>query len=208
MKKYLEAEKFPKYGSISQIINNIEKNKTVLDVGCSEGYVAKHLQNNIVYGIDYNAKALEKAKNFCKDVKVVDLNNLDELDDLFPNVKYDYIVFADVLEHVLYPKEVIKKLKTKLKKGGYIIISLPNVALWRVRLNLLFGKFDYTEYGVLDDTHLKLYTFKTAEKLIKDCDLNLVKILGAANALGYIVHKFKFLRNIFSIQIITISKND
>jgi len=208
-KEYKEPEKYPEFGSIMSIVSEItKKNTLVLDVGCSEGYLAKYLNNSKVYGLDYNEKAVEEARKFCIEAQVIDLNDISKLPKtLFnKNLKYDYIVFADILEHVLDPEEVLRYFKNFLKDDGRIIISLPNVALWRVRFGLLFGNFDYTEYGVLDSTHLHLYTFESVRDLISEADLKIVKIYGAANLMGFLVRKFKFLENILSIQIVSVSE--
>jgi O-antigen biosynthesis protein len=205
-KSYSEAKSFPKYGSISTIISQIPKGSIVLDVGCSDGYLAKHLEDCQVYGIDYNSDALKLAKNFCVKVKQVDLNKVEELDNIFHGIQFDYIVFADVLEHILYPELVLQYMKTKLSSDGYIITSLPNVALWRVRLQLLFGQFNYSDYGVLDNTHLHLYTFKSAKKLLENNGLRIYKTFGAANFLGPTIHYLPFLRTLLSIHIIHKSK--
>lgn len=201
-KSYSEAKSFPKYGSISTIISQIPKGSIVLDVGCSDGYLAKHLEGCQVYGIDYNSDALKLAKNFCVEVRQVDLNKVEELDAIFPGIKFDYIVFADVLEHILYPDIVLQDMKTRLNSNGYMITSLPNVALWRVRLQLLFGIFNYSDYGVLDNTHLHLYTFKSARKLLEENGLRIYKTFGAANLLGSVIYYFPFLRTLLSIHII------
>lgn len=83
---------------------------------------------------------------------------------------------ADVLEHLPHPSSVLKKLKKNLKKEGYFIISVPNVANWSIRFRLLFGKFDYTEYGILDKSHLRFFTRKSLERLIEEVGLKIKKL--------------------------------
>ncbi len=56
-----------------------------------------------------------------------------------------------------------------MKKDGFLIISTSNVAHWSIRLSLLMGKFDYREYGILDNTHLRFFTTETFKKLVADC---------------------------------------
>nr|WP_256369411.1 class I SAM-dependent methyltransferase [Methanococcoides sp. AM1] len=184
-------------------MSEIQQGEIVLDVGCSEGYLAKHIPNNDVWGIDANCQALFKAKETCAEVKLVDLNNL-PINPIFSQ-KFDVIVFGDVLEHLLYPDKVLKHFKQYLKSQGRIIVSLPNIALWRVRLNLLLGKFDYSDYGVMDSTHLHFYTFKTSKDLISSSGYNVIKVQGAANFLGSVVHNASFLRKILSIHIIIVA---
>jgi len=191
-----------KYGSLYTIKNLCGTNKTILDVGCSSGYLGEIMKGNRFYGIDGNIEAAKIAKTKYIDVKIIDLNTIP--DKPVFNEKFDIIIFADVLEHLLYPEQILSHFKSYLKPHGKIIVSLPNIALWRVRFNLLFGKFDYGDYGVLDRTHLHLYTFKSARELLERSGYKVVFECGAANALGFIVRYFKFLRKIFSINIIMV----
>ena len=183
------------------IIDLIEKNKTVLDVGCNEGYIGLHSHNtNVFYGLDYSPDAIEKAKTIYKDVKVMDLNYPEQL--TFIPEKYDVIVFADVLEHLINPKSTLEYFIKYLRENGYIIISLPNVANWQVRLNLLLGRFDYKDNGIMDRTHFHLYTFKSARFLVEDCGLQIIEEKAGASVFGPIIKFVPFLKGILSTGII------
>jgi methionine biosynthesis protein MetW len=74
---------------------------------------------------------------------------------------FDVIVFADVLEHVADPAHILALARGCLRPGGSVIISVPNVAHWTVRLRLLLGRFDYADGGIMDATHLRWFTRKT-----------------------------------------------
>ena len=101
----------------------------------------------------------------------------------------------------------LKHFKKYLKEDGIIIVSLPNVALWRVRLNLIFGKFDYTDYGVMDRTHLHLYTFKTAKELLSNSGFKVTNQLGASYSFGnWINNSLKFFQELFSVHIVSVGK--
>lgn len=211
-KKKYEANILPRWGSLSSIKKLVGKNKTVLDVGCASGYLGELLmkEGNILYGIDGNKEAIETARKKYKGVAWLDLNdtNSDQLESLFNGVIFDVIVFADVLEHLLDPESSLRNLGKLLKPGGKVIVSLPNVALWRVRLNLLFGQFDYTDYGVLDRTHLHLYTFKTGKALIRNSGFQVFSDQGAMNfyPFGILVQIFPFLKKMLGIHIIIEAK--
>ena len=205
IKKYERATKLPAYGSLSTISRFCGAKKEILDVGCASGYLGRVLmdRDNVVYGIDGNAEAVAEAKQIYTEAVCFDLNNLDG-ENFFGGKTFDVIVFADVLEHLLDPQVTLQYFKRFLKPGGYIITSLPNVALWRVRLNLLFGNFNYTDYGVLDRTHLHLYTFASAKKLLSSAGYEVVASRAAMNLLlfGILVDFFPFLRTWLGIHIV------
>ena len=204
-KKYIQdGEKFP-IGSHSTIKKLIGTKKTVLDVGCAGGELGAFCNDNIFYGIDGNAEALKSASKLYEKVELVDLNQIPEK-QIF-ETKFDVIVFADVLEHLLDPEKILKHFKKYLKEDGIIIVSLPNVALWRVRLNLIFGKFDYTDYGVMDRTHLHLYTFKTAKELLSNSGFKVTNQLGASYSFGnWNNNSLKFFQELFSVHIVSVGK--
>lgn len=204
-KRYERSATLPVYGSLGTIRRMVGTDKTVLDVGCASGYLGEILidQGNTVYGIDGNKEAIAEAKSIYTDALCLDLNNLSE-GRIFGDTQFDLIVFADVLEHLLDPQATLEYFKQFLKPGGSIIVSLPNVALWRVRLNLLFGRFNYSDYGVLDRTHLHLYTFFSGQKLLMDAGYQIVSSRAAMNLplFGILVDLFPFLRSLLGIHII------
>lgn len=80
---------------------------------------------------------------------------------------YDTILFLDVLEHLVRPGDVLAAAREWLVPGGVVLVSLPNVAHWRVRLALLRGRFDYADSGLMDRTHLRWFTRRTARDLVE-----------------------------------------
>ena len=84
---------------------------------------------------------------------------------------YDAIVLADVIEHLRAPENVLRGLLPKLSPSGRIVLSVPNVAHWSVRLSLLRGRFRYEETGLLDRTHLRFFTRETLRELIGNVGL-------------------------------------
>jgi methionine biosynthesis protein MetW len=200
MKRYKDPSLPATYGALSKVIAKIPPEAEVLDVGCSEGYLARMLPRNRVWGLDYNPDAVARAKQYCVDASVVDLNS-GVLGVPFGR-KFDVIVFADVLEHLLSPDAVLAHAAQLLKPGGRVVVSLPNVALWRVRMNLLFGAFEYTDYGVLDRTHLHFYTFRSATEFVRTAGYDIERVEGAANLLGPVVHFLPPLRGLLAINIV------
>jgi len=61
-----------------------------------------------------------------------------------------------------------------VEKNGQVIVSVPNIANIHTRLLLMFGKFDYTERGLLDRTHVRFYTRKTARAMLEQAGYRIV----------------------------------
>ena len=163
--------------AISKVYDNIASGSTVLDVGCSTGFLGMHLKNGKncrVVGIENDVAAIRVAKGRLDKVIDFDLEK-DNSSKLKLRREFDYVILADVLEHLCEPEMIVRNFSKFLKPDGKIIISLPNVAHPLVRLNLLLGKWDYTDIGIMDRTHVKFYTHKTAKNLIEKCGL---RILG------------------------------
>jgi 2-polyprenyl-3-methyl-5-hydroxy-6-metoxy-1,4-benzoquinol methylase len=77
------------------------------------------------------------------------------------------VVFGDVLEHLVDPWEALRVARGLLAPGGVAIVSVPNVAAWPVRFGLLAGRFDYADFGLLDRTHLRFFTRRSAHELVQ-----------------------------------------
>ena len=195
------------YGTHSLIAKEIGTNKTVLDVGCNKGYLKQLADDNDFYGIDFNEDDLVEAKNvgYSKVFKI----NLNNYNEFATNTVFDVIVFGDVLEHLMYPSEVLDFfVKQYLKDDGKLIISLPNVANIVVRLNLLLGKFNYTDSGILDKTHFHLYTKKTGASLVEECGLKIVKKKYSSNNFGWIIKMFPLLGGLLGFNLIFICQKE
>ncbi len=95
---------------------------------------------------------------------------------------FDVIVLADVLEHLTDPGETLALVRRCLRAGGSVIISVPNVAHWTVRLRLLLGRFDYADGGIMDATHLRWFTRKSLLALVENAGFK-VAYLGCSAGL-------------------------
>lgn len=81
--------------------------------------------------------------------------------------KYDFIIFADVLEHLSHPREVLLECKKILKESGKILISVPNIAHNSIIIDLCNDKFEYGKTGLLDKTHIHFFTYMTFVQLVE-----------------------------------------
>jgi 2-polyprenyl-3-methyl-5-hydroxy-6-metoxy-1,4-benzoquinol methylase/uncharacterized coiled-coil protein SlyX len=151
------------------IVELVGRDKRVLDVGTSTGYLAKVLVQRgcSVTGIELDLEAARKAEEHCERVIVGDVETLDPYEELGGKL-FDVIVFGDVLEHLKGPLRALLRLRPFLRSEGYVVASIPNVAHGSVRLALLQGKFEYHPQGLLDDTHLRFFTRESVERLFDD----------------------------------------
>ncbi len=85
-----------------------------------------------------------------------------------------------MLEHLPQPEELLARIRTWLRPGGVLVVSLPNVANVTVRASLLFGHLPYAERGILDRTHLRFYTRSTAKSLIEGAGFRVRSISATA----------------------------
>ncbi len=145
--------------SLAKILAFVGNNKQVVDFGCATGYLAKLLaeQGCTTVGVEINPDAAKAAEQFCQRVIVADLD-YDKVEVILGEQKFDVAIFGDVLEHLRDPWQVLKSVKDILNPDGCVIASIPNVAHGSVRLALLEGRFEYTELGLLDNTHLRFFT--------------------------------------------------
>ncbi len=150
---------------------NERRGLRVLDVGCGFATTSEHIQKlgNEVTGIEESAVACDVARTRVARVIQADLQQAQLGEE-----KFDVIIFADVLEHVPWPVGVLRRYVEHLDKNGSVIVSLPNVGLWSVRLSHLAGNWEYEETGVLDRTHLRFFTRKSAKWLLGEAGLTAV----------------------------------
>lgn len=153
----------------------VPKNKKILDVGCATGNMGKYLieqKGATVYGLDISSKAIQQASKVLN--KAVCLN-IEKKSVPFKEL-FDVILFGDVLEHLFDPMNMLKKIKKNLKKNGLIICSIPNIANIEIRLSLLLGNFDYSDFGILDRSHIRFFTLKTIKQMFQQLDYTIEKI--------------------------------
>lgn len=145
--------------SHTQIIDLVGFDKTVLDVGCATGDVARVLNSRgcRVSGVEIDAESAELARPDLEELVITDLDT-SPLSDHFKAGSFDVVIFADVLEHLRDPVAVLRDSLSLLAPDGRVVISIPNVAHGSVRLALLQGRWNYTETGLLDSTHIRFFT--------------------------------------------------
>lgn len=139
---------------------------TVLEVGCGGGnfgYRLKQRGAREVWGVEIVESAGQKARKLLDKVLIGDVA---ALIDQLPEVYFDFIVFNDVLEHMVDPYDVLKRIKSKISPNGVVVSSIPNIRYyWTFRELLVYGEWEYEESGILDSTHLRFFTAKSILKM-------------------------------------------
>jgi 2-polyprenyl-3-methyl-5-hydroxy-6-metoxy-1,4-benzoquinol methylase len=153
----------------TKVLSLVGTEKRVLEVGCASGLQSRILKDELrcaVTGIEVDADAAESARAYCEQLIVGNVETMD-VGQLARAGKYDVVLFADVLEHLLDPLAALTKVAPLLTDDGYIVASIPNVAHESIILDLCHGKFDYETCGLLDNTHNRFFTKKTVYSLFE-----------------------------------------
>jgi 2-polyprenyl-3-methyl-5-hydroxy-6-metoxy-1,4-benzoquinol methylase len=148
--------------------------RSILECGCGFGNLAREIkkrQKCKIYGIELNADAKEKAENIFDKLVIGDLEKI----DLFIyNDKFDCIIYADILEHLIDPWKLLAEHVQYLENQGTVIVSIPNIRNLQLLKKLVFkGEWNYTTHGLLDMTHLRFFTLKSAVKMLHDVGLEI-----------------------------------
>ncbi|MDR3546905.1 MAG: class I SAM-dependent methyltransferase [Candidatus Pacebacteria bacterium] len=156
----------------------------VLDIGCGAGDNARILavRGWSVDGITLSQAEQESARLICSDVWVHDLDTGLPDETAGP---YDVAVLSHVLEHLRNPEALLCRVRKILKPGGKIAVALPNILNWHQRLLFLFGRFEYTDQGIMDITHIRFYTFSSARRMIEACGYNVVRAKASGSILPW-----------------------
>lgn len=146
----------------------------ILDVGAASGVIGRLCKEKqfSLCGIEPDPTYTQYATPYYREWVNDDLDNTP--DDKISN--YQVIICGDVLEHIASPEKSLQRLINLQSSTTVFFISVPNIANVWIRLNLLFGRFNYTERGILDRTHLRFFTRATFLKLLQEVGLELIDI--------------------------------
>lgn len=157
----------------------------ILDVGCGAGDNAALIKSRNsdceVFGITHSATEATRAQAHMAKCWLADIEG--DLPEDLGNQLFDVLVFSHVLEHLRRPDEILARFSRLLHRGGQVLIAVPNILSWRMRVQFLRGDFKYIPGGVLDDTHLRFFTYFTADQcLLAECsDLELIEKVVTGN---------------------------
>lgn len=173
-----------------------EHAKTILEIGCGSGNFSAQLAKEGVetWGVEpFEESANEASQKLTK----VLIGTLDETLKDLPDNYFDAIVLNDVLEHLLEPWDDIVNLKSKLKKEGVLVTSIPNVRYSKNLFKMIFNRdWKYTDDLILDRTHYRFFTKKSIKRMYKDCGYTILSIKGINVTKSFLYFPFAILFNI------------
>lgn len=155
-----------------------ESAKRILDIGCNTGGFGeslKAIRDVEVWGVEPNKIAAAQASGILDNVVVDRFTEETQVPDDF----FDIVVFNDVLEHMVEPWESLRLAKRKLRTGGCVVASIPNILHQSNLLHMLFERdFRYEADGIRDRTHLRFFTRLSAIRLFEECDYKVLRVEG------------------------------
>lgn len=158
----------------------------VLEIGCGAGATLAYLKHaglcHWTGGVELHPEAAARAR---KQVDLLVEGSIERADLPIESGSIDVILCLDVLEHLVDPWHVLTAIQHLLAPGGVIIASIPNVRHASVALPLLFrGRWDYTDSGLLDRTHLRFFTRRTALELFQSTGYSVTRVLSTGTERG------------------------
>lgn len=174
-------------GYFDRINHDILKNipiysKKILEIGCGAGALASKFKETNprceYHGIELSSEAAEFAITN-KRIDRIHIANIEQqnLSSLgYEESSFDTLIYGDVLEHLIDPWSVIEEHQKFIKKNGFIIASIPNIANFSIIYQLLNGKWNYQDEGLLDRTHLRFFTLESIKNLFANAKMNIIKL--------------------------------
>lgn len=159
-----------------------------LDIGCGNGILGKLLQTKegiVLDGLDPALPETNFPRHCYRNAYQASIEEFIEHHDIS---QYDWFIFADVIEHLPYPDEILSLLTAQAKSDATFLISTPNIAHFSIRTSLMYGNFQYTTSGILESTHLRFFTFSTLKEILSSSGLSIKSNL--------ILNQFTFPSNI------------
>ncbi len=173
------------------IANSIQREKSILDVGCGNGELMKFIYENIskkIRGLEISKDNVQKCIK--KGLTVIEGNAEMDLQQ-FPSNSFDYVILSQTLQAFLNPEKVISDL---LRIGKTSIVTIPNFGFWKVRFNLLFkGTMPVTKTlpnEWYNTPNLHMCSIKDFVNFCNDRKINLFKSLALSNNKVSSINKF------------------
>jgi SAM-dependent methyltransferase len=156
----------------------------LLEIGCGNGKTASLARAEgkcgWCCGVELcEAPALEARKRLDE----VIIGNVEHVELNLPPAAFDILIMSEVLEHLVNPGAVLRKLRRFLRPGAIVLAGSPNVCHHSVLRMLLAGRWECQSKGIMDATHLRWFTAQSYRALFEDAGY-IVDHIGPANPLS------------------------
>jgi 2-polyprenyl-3-methyl-5-hydroxy-6-metoxy-1,4-benzoquinol methylase len=163
-----------RYGQISRRVAALAPGR-MLDVGCGDGRLAREIKRVlpgvVIHGCDLSPSALSRAEGVDRQY-TVDLN-VDRL--LEADHSLDMVVASEVIEHLVEPARAVAECRRVLKPGGHVLITVPNVAFWRFRVQAVRGQVPEV---TADERHLHSFNAASLTRLLTSAGFDITVMTG------------------------------
>ncbi|CAM3609593.1 MULTISPECIES: glycosyltransferase [Paenibacillus] len=187
MIKYDQQIDLSMHNSVSIILKNVSANSKVLEFGPSTGYMTRYMKEKLncsVYCVELDQESAEISRKYSEKMIIGDLDHIDWYIQL-QDEQFDHIIFSDVLEHLRDPWKVLSRAVSLLKDDGTALTSIPNIAHNAIIMELIQGRFEYRNTGLLDNTHIRFFTKKSVLELLHGSGLYPIRWLGTVMLPSY-----------------------
>jgi len=165
---------------LALLSDRVQAGEKVLEVDCGPGVLAKKMKDKgaDVMATDLSAVAVRRAQEKGIPAQQVDI---DTANLPFADASFDVVVSNSAIEHRFFHERSFDECARVLKSGGRFIVCLPNMAHWKCRLWVLFGRFPYVQHSPTDSMHLRFFTVREAKRLCQARGLEPVELDGSAS---------------------------
>lgn len=152
------------------LANWVPDGARALDIGSGDGVISRWLKQAKhchTVGVEVVNEAAQKSTDAFDNIILGNIEDPETIKEAFLMGPYDAVILGELLEHLIDPWNTLSSIKPLLAPSGNVLFSVPNIAHWAARYNLLFGRFDYTERQLMDRTHLRWFTWRTAREMAR-----------------------------------------
>jgi homoserine O-acetyltransferase len=184
----------------------IQPNSTVLDVGCGDG----RLLANLVRDKNVKGEGVELDQELvmdciCRGLPVIQ-QDVEQGLGYYADKSFDYVILSQTVQTLREPQKVFEEL---LRVGKKVIVSFPNFAHWRCRMQLLFrGIAPVTRllpFGWHDSPNIHFLSLKDFDGFCRHLKVKVEKKIPISKRH---LHPVRFVPNLFAEQVVYVTSRD